>query len=68
MSELVVVGFDGTEEADRVLLKLAYIFHDNFLLIPPPLILQQKGELIYRRLKFRIAATGFAGSWKCLAL
>ena len=23
MSELVVVGFDGTEEADRVLLKLA---------------------------------------------
>ena len=34
------------------------IVHDNFLLFPPPLILQQKGEFIYLEMKFRIAATG----------
>ncbi|OAM65481.1 hypothetical protein A8L48_20915 [Rhizobium rhizogenes] len=34
-----------------------YIVHDNFLLFPPGPILQQKGEFIYLRVKFRIAAT-----------
>jgi hypothetical protein len=35
----------------------AYIVHDNFLLFPSHLILQQKGRFIYLRVKFRIAAT-----------